>query len=127
MSEATLRILANREVIAVDQDPLGIQGWRYFDQDGLEIWFKPLAGGDWAMCVLNRGGTSREIRFDWRNEPVKDDFSGRSTGFETTEYRVRDLWARSDLGSTREALRADIPAHNVLMLRLVKVSGEVAP
>jgi alpha-galactosidase len=127
MSEQTLRILTNREVIAVDQDALGIQGWRYFGGEGLEIWFKPLTGGDWAMCVLNRGGASREVRFDWRNEPVKDDFSSRSAGFDTTQYRVRDLWAKRDLGSTRETLWADIPAHDVLMLRLVKLSGEVAP
>lgn len=127
MSEGTMQILTNREVIAVDQDALGIQGWRYFGQEGLEIWFKPLAGGDWAMCVLNRGGTSQEVRFDWRNETVKDDSSGRSARFDTTTYRIRDLWAKRDLGSTGETLRADIPAHDVLMLRLVRVTGEGAP
>jgi len=127
MSEETLGILANREAIAVDQDRLGIQGWRYFDQEGLEIWFKPLVGGDWAMCVLNRGRTSQRVRFDWRNEAVKDDFSGRSARFDTTTYRIRDLWAKRDLGSTRETLTADVPGHDVLMLRLVRVIGEVAP
>jgi len=127
LSEETLRILANREAIAVDQDRLGIQGWRYFSQDGLEIWFKPLVDGDWAMCVLNRGATSKELRFDWRNQPVKDDFSGRSAAFDATAYRIRDLWTKRDLGSTRETLSADVPGHDVLMLRLVKMTGEVGP
>jgi len=127
MSDGTVRILTNEEVIAVDQDPLGIQGFKYLGEDSLEIWFKPLVGGDWAMCVLNRGGASKKVRFDWRNEPVKDDFSGRSASFDATAYRIRDLWTKRDLGTTGETLTADIPAHDVLMLRLVKVTREVAP
>src|SRR5919202_887529 len=61
MSRETAEILTNREVIAVDQDSLGVQGFPYSSatSDGVEIWFKPLAGGDWAMAVLNRGTAPR--------------------------------------------------------------------
>jgi alpha-galactosidase len=127
MSEETLRILDNREVIAVDQDPLGIQGWRYFGQGGLEVWFKPLVGGDWAMCVLNRSDASRPLRFDWDREAVVDDFSARRAEFNTTVYRIRDLWTHRYLGFTRDPLSARVPAHDVLMVRLETLKGEARP
>ncbi len=87
MSEETRRILTNAEVIAVDQDPLGIQGFKYSDDGDLEIWFKPLADEDWAMCILNRGSAARQVEFSWQDEDVADDFSGRKTLFGYRLYR----------------------------------------
>jgi alpha-galactosidase len=120
MSEATRSILINREVIAVDQDPLGIQGFKYADHGDLEIWFKPLADEDWAMCILNRGSSDRRVEFAWQDEAVEDDFSGRKTLIGYRVYRVRDLWSGEDLGTTRQALEATVPGHDVLMVRLVR-------
>jgi alpha-galactosidase len=125
-SQATLRILADREVIAIDQDPLGIQGFRYGSEDGVEVWFRPLAGGDWAMAVLNRGAAAREVRFDWAAEPVRDDLSGKAAAFDSAVYSIRDVWAKRNLGTTRTPLTARVPAHDVLLLRLVKAGGEGA-
>jgi len=45
MSKGTLEILTNNEVIAIDQDSLGIQGFRHTGPDSLETWYKPLKGG----------------------------------------------------------------------------------
>jgi len=59
MSPATLQILTNQPVIALDQDALGISAFPYATNNNVEVWFKPLTGGDWAMCALNR----REILF----------------------------------------------------------------
>jgi alpha-galactosidase len=120
MSEETQRILTNAEVIAVDQDPLGIQGFKYKDDGDLEIWFKPLAEEDWAMCILNRGTAAREVEFAWQDEAVADDFSGRKTLFGYRLYRVRDLWTGADLGTTRQTLEAKVPGHDVLMVRLIR-------
>ena len=47
---STKDILSNKEVIAVDQDSLGVQGFKYAVQDSLETWLKPLKNGDWAVC-----------------------------------------------------------------------------
>jgi alpha-galactosidase len=123
MSEETRRILTNAEVIAVDQDPLGIQGFKYADDGDLEIWFKPLADEDWAMCILNRGSAAREVEFRWQDEEVEDDFSGRKTIFGYRVYRVRDLWTGNDLGTTRQTLTAEVPGNEVLMVRLVRQLG----
>lgn len=118
MSADTLQILTNHEVIAVDQDKLGVQGFRYSAKDGLEVWFKPLVNDSWAMCVLNRSNVTKQIVFDWKNENVYDNLIRRSPQFDKLEYRIRDLWAKTDLGTTAKPLVADVPGHDVLMLRL---------
>jgi alpha-galactosidase len=54
MSPDTLSILTNKDVIAVNQDALGIEAFSYATNSMVEFWFKPLANGDWAVCALNR-------------------------------------------------------------------------
>jgi alpha-galactosidase len=126
MSKETVAILANQEVIAVDQDALGVEGFKYSGNstnaanDGVEVWFKPLSNDAWAMCLLNRGTNSQPVTFNWKNETVTDDLSKREARFDTTTYKIRDLWAKKDLGTTTETLTADVPGHDVLMLRLDK-------
>jgi alpha-galactosidase len=121
MSKETTAILTNKEVIAVDQDSLGIQGLRHSGEGELEIWFKPLVNGDWAMCVLNRSRAPEKFIFNWKEESVGDASSKREARFASTVYRVRDLWLKKDLGTTKEVLSAVIPGHDVLMLRLSKM------
>jgi alpha-galactosidase len=121
MLPATRAILINREVIAVDQDPLGIQGFRHSAAGDLEIWFKPLEGGDWAMCVLNRSASRQRLELVWQELAVDDALADRQTLFKARLYRVRDLWAGADLGTTRRPLEAEIAGHDVLMVRLVRV------
>ena len=118
MSRETGEVLMNREVIAVDQDSLGIEGFRYSARDSVEIWFKPLVGGDWAMSLLNRAKSPRHVTFDWAHEIVSDSLSKRDAAVATTIYALRDLWTGRDLGTTRTVLARDVPAHDVLMLRL---------
>jgi len=121
MPGAVLEILANKEVIGVDQDQLGIQGFQFATDGVLETWFKPLADGDWAMCVLNRSPRSQKVVFDWKTKAVADSFSKREANFGGVNYRVRDLWLKKDRGTTKEALDAEVPACDVLMLRLKKM------
>ena len=118
MSAETREILTNPEAIAVDQDKLGIQGLKYSAKDGVEIWFKPLADGDWVMCVLNRSTNAQNFTFDWKSEKVNDTFAKRDANFSTTTYSLRNLWTKKEAGTTKETLAAEIPGHDVLMLRL---------
>ncbi|HET8655610.1 MAG TPA: hypothetical protein VFL93_08870 [Longimicrobiaceae bacterium] len=90
------------------------------DPDMLEVWFKPLSNGDWAMAVLNRNPTPRTVASDWRNEAVSDSLSSRDAHFDSVNYRLRDLWTKKDAGTTRRALSATVPGYDVLMFRLVK-------
>jgi alpha-galactosidase len=118
MSPATMAILTNADVIAVDQDPRGIEGFKYLTLGDVEVWAKPLDGGDLAICFLNRGETAQEVSFDWKAHPIRDDFSKTEFLFDQNDYRIRDLWKKSELGSTAQPLEAEIPSHDVLMLRL---------
>ncbi len=118
MTPEVRAILLNRDVIAIDQDSLGVQGFRYAARDSVETWFKPLRGGDWAMAVLNRAGSARKVGFDWKKEAVSDSLSGRVAGFDTATYRVRDLWSGRELGTTARPLAAEVSAHDVLLVRL---------
>jgi alpha-galactosidase len=91
MPKETRDILTNREAIAVNQDPLGIQGFRFGSENGVETWFKPMADGDWAVCFLNRGLSIQSVSFPWKERAVKDTLSGRDAAFATVKYRIRDL------------------------------------
>jgi alpha-galactosidase len=118
MSKQTAAVLTNREVIALNQDALGVQALRHAARDGVEYWFKPLSGGDWALMVLNRNAAPRAVSFDWAAESVRDDLSRRDAGFDKTRYALRDLWLGRDAGLTDRPLRAELPGHDVLVLRL---------
>jgi len=78
MSPETAAILTNKEVIAIDQDALGIEGFKQHAQDSVEVWLKPLANEQWALCILNRGKTDKPFSLDWKTVEVTDSLSGRT-------------------------------------------------
>ncbi len=120
MSDETKIILTNKEVIAVDQDPPGVEALKYSGKDSLQIWFKPLKNDNWAVCFLNRGSKTKQIEFNWQNEVVNDTLSKRELNAKTTTYRLRDLWLKKDMSDTKKPLKAIIASHDVLMLGLSK-------
>ncbi|HZU16561.1 MAG TPA: hypothetical protein VFD01_08215 [Candidatus Dormibacteraeota bacterium] len=124
MTPSVRRILLNREVIAVDQDPLGAGGVRLVDLPGEQVWMKPLSDGSVAVVLLNTGPRAASLRVQVRTlglapEPV---------------YVVRDLWAHRASISTG-AIEARVAAHGVAMFRVwaapgdarIPVTGPVAP
>jgi alpha-galactosidase len=118
MSPETKAILTNKEVIAVNQDSLGIQGLNYGMRDSVQIWVKPLKGQSWAFCFLNRSVSSRQVDFDWQKEVINDTVAKRVLNAGTTTYTLTDLWLKRQWGDTKKPLKATIPAHDVLMVRL---------
>lgn len=118
MSKETVEILTNKEVIAVDQDSLGIQGLKYLSENNIEMWFKPLINDEWAVCFLNRGSEEGLIEFAWKEHNVKDDFSKKEINFNNITYTIRDLWKKENIGTTEKIFTAKIPSHDVIMLRL---------
>lgn len=119
MSQATADIILNREMIAVDQDSLGIQGLRYRVESGLEYWLKPLAGGDWAFCILNRTLEDRTIQLDFTSFNMYDNLSGHAFKSASHTYKVRNIWSHKDEASSDKARKVVIPAHDVVTYRLV--------
>jgi len=121
MNAETLTVLSNKEVIAIDQDSLGIQGFRHTAKDSVETWLKPLKNGEWAVCLLNRSTTPRVVALDWKTFSVTDSLSNRTLNTTTKEvYKLRDLWLKKNLGDTRKPLKVTIPGRDVLCLKLFK-------
>ncbi len=110
MDTATKNILLNAEVIAVDQDPAGIQGTRVVTNGNLEVWVKPLGcgGTDKAVVLFNRGTAKANISVSFSSIGL----SGTAT--------ARDLWALKDLGSFTGSFAADVESHGVVMVKMVK-------
>lgn len=118
MSPQTLATLTNVDAIDINQDALGIQGLKYKSEDGFETWLKPLNGGDWAICFLNRSAASKVIDFDWSKNIVSDQVSNRKLDASAETFKIKDVWTKKELGNTKKALKAEVKSHDVLMLRL---------
>ena len=110
---ATRDILLNRDVIAVDQDSLGIQGTIVqASPSELQVWVKPLADGSRAVLLFNRASVSSNITAEW----------GR-VGLGTRKARVRNLWTHTDSASVENRYAATVPSHGVVMLRVWPLSN----
>lgn len=121
MKKEIIEILTNKDVIAVDQDSLGVQGLKYSDNEsGVEVWIKPLKNGDWAICFLNRSEQKQKINFDWSKKYIADDISKNTLNTNEVTYSIKDLWTKKNLGTTKKILTAEIPSHDVFMVRLTK-------
>jgi alpha-galactosidase len=119
MSKETLAILTNKELIGVNQDKLGIQGFKYLAVEGLEVWIKPLSGGAWAVTFLNRSDASKKINFDWKKNAFKDADFGYEADFNKNTFKLKDLWRNKDVGTTKKNFTADLASHDVITLKLI--------
>jgi alpha-galactosidase len=109
MTDATKAILMNKEIIAVDQDPAGIQAQRVKKNGGLEIWVKQLADGSRAVGLLNRTGSESEIGVHWTDLGYPENVSAS----------VRDLWAHRDEGVHKGGYTPKVASHGTVVIRVV--------
>ena len=105
MTPQTIAILTNPEVIAVDQDRLGVQGRRVWQEGPLEVWMKPLADGSKSVSPFNRG-----------NGPGKVTVRFAEVGLGNSAA-LRDLWSHKDLGVFQTRFSAEVPQHGVAMVK----------
>jgi alpha-galactosidase len=108
MTPETHDILTNKEVIAVDQDPLGREGRRVWKDGDLEVWSKEMQDGSRAVALLNRGPSLRDITVKWEQIGYPAHLSAA----------VRDLWAHKDLGKFTGKFSAPVGSHALVMLRV---------
>ena len=127
MNEATKAIIMNKEMIAINQDTMGIQGLHYLDRHGLQFWFKPLSNGDWAFAILNPTLNDIPLELNWQDFNLTDtDVSGKSTAFDTTIYQVYNLWTHKMEGKTsvknKPERKLTVKSHDVVAYRLIACS-----
>jgi len=110
MTAATREILLNREAIALDQDPLGKQGYCVGGGDGLvEIWKKPLSDGNLGVGLFNRERRPITMTAHWSDLEIHG------------AYKVRDLWTHEDRATCDEKFSADVDPHGCVLLRLTPI------
>lgn len=109
MSEETKAIITNPEVIAVNQDTTGLQAHLLYEQDSLQVWAKHLNGRqskEFAVALLNQSMTPATISVKWKDLNI------------VGSAKVRDLWARADLGSRDSVYSATVPDHGILFIKV---------
>ncbi len=108
MTPDTKSILLNKEVIAIDQDPMGVPGRRVRKEGTSELWTRQLAGGDRAVALVNRSKQAAPISFKFSDIGYPD----------TLPASGRDLWAHKDLGQLHGSYTATVPPHGIVLLTL---------
>ena len=106
MSQETLDILTNKEVIAVDQDAKGQQGRRLSQEGPLEVWAKPLADGSVAVGLFNRGESVNPIMVNFKDLGIRK------------QVQVRDLWQHKNLGFFDGGFTAQVAKHGAVLVKV---------
>jgi alpha-galactosidase len=108
MTAEIKNILTNKEVIALDQDPLGIQGSKIRDDGDFEVWLKPLQGGDVGVCFLNRSAAPKDFRIEWKDLSING------------KFKIKDLWNKKSVEDLSATFSSKVDSHGVILLRLMK-------
>ncbi len=111
MTDETGAILKNEELIAVNQDALGRQGFRASREGKLEVLKKPLEHGSLAVGLFNRGDESARMTARWEDLGLEGDAAAK----------VRDLWAHEELGEFKGSFEAEVESHGSAIVRVTPV------
>ncbi|MGA2452842.1 MAG: glycoside hydrolase family 27 protein [Solirubrobacteraceae bacterium] len=107
IGSASLAAVQNTEVIAIDQDPAGVQGTLLSTTGNGQVWVKPLVDGSRAVALLNRGAG-----------PAHIETSASAVGLPSaSSYAVRNVWTH-DVSSTGGLLSVEVPGDSTVLLRV---------
>jgi alpha-galactosidase len=115
MNKSTKDILTNADVIAINQDKLGLQATRFMDMGETEIWAKPLFNGEIAVCFMNRTNLVWKLDYNWQKQIM---YFASEVDLKKKVYNIYDVWEHKTIGKTNEKLIKDVPAHGIVMVRL---------
>lgn len=118
MPRDVINIFTNKDILAIDQDKLGIQGFPYFTKDSMEVWVKPLENEAIAICFLNRSLKAMPVNFDWKSNPITDSLSKLNVDFSASKYVIKDLVSKKENGNTAKLFKSNLLPHQAIVLRL---------
>ncbi|HRB80360.1 MAG TPA: glycoside hydrolase family 27 protein, partial [Niabella sp.] len=107
MNEHTKKVLLNKDIIAIDQDPLGKQAERKINNETWQVFVKPLSNGDIALGVLNASDKTQSVELDLGAL----DIVGKSRSF--------DVWEKTK-SSVKNKLKLTVASHETKVFRLSK-------
>ncbi|MDB6116036.1 MAG: Alpha-galactosidase [Lacunisphaera sp.] len=106
LDDFTLNLLANDEVLEVDQDPRGEQATQVLSQGRRQVWTRTLEDGSCALGLFNLGHGPDTVTITWAQLGLKG------------PQRARDLWRQQDLGVKDDSFSVEVPRHGAVMIRL---------
>uniref|UniRef100_A0A2N9FCU0 alpha-galactosidase n=1 Tax=Fagus sylvatica TaxID=28930 RepID=A0A2N9FCU0_FAGSY len=101
MDNVTFELLSNTEVIAVNQDKVGVQGKKVKQDGDLEVWAAPLSNNEVAIVLWNKGSSNATVTVYWSDIGLKP----------ATVVSARNLWAHSTQSSVKGQLSANLESH----------------
>lgn len=116
LSADVLAVVGNREIVDIDQDPLGAQAERISNVGGAQVWARRLAGDELAVALLNTSDQAQTITTSLSAVQASGD-----------AYVVRDAWAQKDLYNATRSLSARVGAHDTVILRLAPGTDPALP
>lgn len=112
LSDTSIAMLTDPDMLAINQDRLGIQGTRLGSPGTLEVWTKPLADGSKAVALVNRGTTSATVST-----------TGAALGFGDSRLRVKNVWTDTT-GDSLGRVAATVPGHGTVLLVVSPITGK---
>ncbi|MGC1375876.1 MAG: glycoside hydrolase family 27 protein [Anaerolineales bacterium] len=107
MEKDTAELLSNREVLAVNQDALGVPARRVKQFGPCEVWKKPLADGSLAVALINRGSTGNNVTL-----------KAGDVGLLDTPKLARNLWLQKDIADFKTDLVQRVEPHETVLLKI---------
>jgi alpha-galactosidase len=118
MTASTVQILTNLEAIAINQDPLGIQGHIVRRSGKVEIWAgKRLFDGSQAVLVFNQGATPAEVQAAWPDIGLR----------KSASLYVRNLWTHQSTGPHGGGISVAVAPNDVALLRISQTNAFPLP
>ena len=111
MGAFTMNLLTNTEVLAVDQDPMGVAGRPVLRQRSRQVWIKPLADGSLAVGLFNLGSRPAVVSASWRILALRG------------PHMVRDLWRQKNIGTADGDFAAEVPPHGVVLVKMIPMNA----
>jgi alpha-galactosidase len=116
MRGPTRTTVTDREAIAIDQDPAGVQARLLAANGSGQVWVKPLTGGRRAVALLNRSSGSVEIQT-----------TATAVGApQARVWQVRNVWTGA-VGDTSGSIAANVPAYSTVLLIVSPAARSVRP
>ncbi len=118
ITEQTLEIVTNKELIAINQSPYVYQARRLMKNGDIEVWGRPLVStvsGQVVVILFNRSKNSEKISF-----------SPALAGIDAAKgYTLHDMWTKEDFPTATDIeISRDVPSHGVVVL---KINGKNMP